>query len=110
MILAYTIGNKKGYDSYLKTHSNPEKIGRCYLEDEYYSGGCCWPNYSETREYIEKNKSEIPYEANVYGILLPNSWEQDTDDDTYEEKGYYSLLVDSKLVFVDEDGKRKDIE
>lgn len=24
--------------------------------------------------------------------LLPNSWEQDTDDDTYEEKGYYSLL------------------
>lgn len=107
MILAYTIGNKKSYDSYLKTNKKPQKLGRCQIEGEYYAGGWCWPTYNEAHEYMKKNKSNMSFEPGIYGILLPNSWEQDTSNDTYDE-GRYSLLIDSKLVFVDENGNRKE--
>ena len=109
MKLAYTMGNKSGYDRALKEEPSVVKIGRCAdLNGEYYSGGCCWPNYKEARAYIEKHVSDIPYEPSVYGILLPNGWKQDTSDDTYKEEGFYSLLVNSKIVRVDENGKLKE--
>jgi len=112
--IAYTMGNKKSYDRAFKQLSNGEipelkKIGRTQDEDdEYYSGGCCWPSYPEAMMYIEKNKDEIPYTPDIYGILLPNGWKEDTTDDTFADEGFYSLLVDADLVKVNSNGDRTD--
>lgn len=110
-MLAYTMGNKEGYDTDLDRLARGEipklhKIGRCVLDNgEYYEGGCCWPTYEEAKQYIEKHQDNIPYTPSVYGILLPNSWEADTSDDSYTKEGFYSLLVNAPLVRVDEQGQ-----
>lgn len=106
MRIAYTMGNKKSYDGAFVGLANGKipslkKLGR----NENYSGGCCWPTYKEAAEYIAINLHEIPYEPAIYGILLPNSWEEDTSDDTYEKEGFYSLLADSDLVMVNRRGE-----
>jgi hypothetical protein len=107
MKLAYTMGHKNNYDQSLKEEPEVTKIGRTNdLNGEYYPGGCCWETYKEAKTYIEKHSPNIPYEPDIYGILLPNNWEQDTSNDTYEAEGFCSLLVDSKVVFVDKDGKQ----
>ena len=108
-MLAYTMGNKKSYDisfEQLRSGKIPElkKIGRCVMDKKYYSGGCCWPTYEEAKKYIESNKDKMPYVPDIYGILLPNGWQQDTADDTLGE-GFYSLLVDAPLVIVDDKGR-----
>ena len=113
MKLAYTMGHKKTYDHAFEQFAAGEipslsKIGRTEdLNGEYYSGGCCWPTYKEAKAYIDANIEEIPYVPEIYGIMLPNGWDDDTSDDTYEKEGFYSLLVDSDLVRVDNNGKQR---
>lgn len=107
MKLAYTMGNKSSYEQALKEKPNVEKIGRRQLNGEYYSGGCCWQTYDEAKAYIKKHASSIPYEPDIYGILLPNDWEQDTSDDKYATEGFHSLLVDSRIVAVDAAGEEE---
>jgi len=111
MKLAYTMGNKKSYELAFEQFASGEvpelkKIGRTEdLCGEYYSGGCCWPTYTEAKEYIKRNEKEMPYVPKIYGILLSDSWDKDTSNDTYSEEGFYSLLTDSQLVMVDCNGK-----
>lgn len=85
---AYTIGNQASYDEALDTEPVVHKIGRT----EDYSGGCCWATYKEALEWMNKNKSTLPYTPKVYSLILPNGWKEDTTNDTYESNGYYSLL------------------
>ena len=105
MKLAYTMGNKKSYDRALAEEPSVSKLGRYTKDDDYYPGGCCWSTYKEALAYIEKNKSEIPYEPDIYGILLPNGWKDDVSNDSYIKKGYNSLLTDYKIIHVSGEDK-----
>ncbi|KKM72556.1 hypothetical protein LCGC14_1419320 [marine sediment metagenome] len=87
----YTMGNKSSYDEALDKPDPVKKIGRT----AEYNGGCCWPTYDEAKAWVDKNRKEIPYVPQVYVIVLPNSWKEDTSDDTYESQGFHSLLTDS---------------
>ena len=87
------MGNKNSYDEALNEKNPVKKIGR----EADYKGGCCWPTYREAKAWVDENGKEFSYIPHIYVIVLPNSWEEDTSDDTYESQGFYSLLTDSVI-------------
>lgn len=109
--LAYTMGNKKSYEEAFREVDNGkqdkvEKIGRREnLDGNFYPGGCCWPTFKDAQKYIRRNKKNIPYTPRIYGVLLPNGWEEDTSDEFFDKDGHNSLLVDATIVRVNKHGE-----
>ena len=96
---AYTIGAKKAYDQALE--NGAIKVGR----HEGYEGGCVWPTLEEAESYLAKtggmvqfNEDRPPVLCSVYGLILPNGWDEDVDSTNYERDGYHLLLSDAQLV------------
>jgi hypothetical protein len=88
--MIYTVGLKSGYDSYLSSDPNPEKLGR----EPGYPGGSVWRTEPEALEAA----MVLPGYA-VYGVLA--DWALDTASVPDGEESYpgeRSLLRTSKLV------------
>lgn len=89
--VAYTVGDKKGYDESLaEVGREPKKIGR----EEGYEGGCIWQTLGEAEEWL-KAHPQYPYD--VYMVQLPNGWDTDVDTSKQAEEGFARLLVDSPI-------------
>lgn len=89
---AYTIGNREGYDHALEERGYLEKIGR---EDDGYLGGWVWRTVDEAQAFIAN--STLPFKAQVYGLVLPNGWEQDVSAEP-EADGVHRLQVNAQIV------------
>lgn len=98
--MIYTIGDKEIYDN-LKLPC--KKLGKKdYLEscNGPYQGGSVFKTYQEAKNYLISYPSKYVYD--VYGVEA--EW-NDTENNTNHP--YNNLLVDSNIVFLDEEGNRK---
>jgi hypothetical protein len=88
---AYTIGNRIGYDRDLASLPVVTKIGR----DEDYPGGWVWRTAAEAQQFIDA--TDLSFPAKVYGLVLPNGWEQDVSAEPGDD-GVHNLLNDARII------------
>jgi hypothetical protein len=91
MQLAYTLGARSVYDSYIEDDPNPMKA----------KGGSVWRSPEDAELYLEKCHGKVALfdgilvDAGVYPLELPNGWEKDTH--RVEGVLWRTLMVDAKL-------------
>jgi len=93
--VAYTVGNRISYDQALATRPFVTKFGP--RPEDFYEGGWVWIDPEEARAYIETRS--LPFEAKVYGLLLPNGWNEDVSKAPGPD-GVHHLLNDAQVVQV----------
>ncbi len=95
-INAYTIGHKASYDRDLKDRI-AHKVGRT----EDYPGGWIWETREEAEAFLNKTNrmrdfGQGPRECDVYGLILPGTWEECSSPEV-DAEGVHLLLVDAEL-------------
>lgn len=100
---AYTVGNKASYEEGLAAG----KLMKAGATDEH-EGGWVWRTREEAVSFLDSWNWEIsfdgrpPVRMEVYGILLPNGWDQDVASHPTED-GIHRLLVDAEIVKLEKD-------
>lgn len=100
-MIAYTIGNRKSYDLSFQRGEPLVKTGRRRDEFPAYEGGWVW----RTREAAEAFIAATPlgFEPKVYGLRLPNGWDQDVSQQPDRLDGVHRLLNDAPLFLLEEE-------
>jgi hypothetical protein len=91
---AYTIGNVVGYDRSLAEEPTLYKLGKD-PSDPNYPGGWVWRTPTEARSYIAS--VELPFEAAVYRIELPDSWDVDVEPHVGDD-GVHHLINCARII------------
>jgi len=105
-MIVYTIGNTKSYNESIKNNPETKKLGR----SKNYSGGWVWKLKQDALDFLNSSifaqidwgdgKSRNPKDFSVYGIIV-DSWEKNVSEFP-EEDSVHRLLVDSKLVMLED--------
>lgn len=90
-MVAYTIGSTKSYDQALSEEPRVQKLGA--YED--YEGGWVWKTTTEAHTFIVN--TTLPFNASVYELQLPTSWEVDVSP-TCADDGVHRLLHDALII------------
>lgn len=92
---AFTVGHADSYDTFFREDPGPHlKLGPFTNEGEEYQGGIVFRTRSDAEHYLKCHTS-LPWK--VYGLILPNGWEQDVQDKLPGED-FHRLLCDAPLV------------
>jgi hypothetical protein len=93
-ISAYTIGNTENYTKALAEDPKLLKCGRDLNDPNAYEGGAVFRDRDAAQKFIDENS----YPYSVYGLALPNGWEEDVDEAKESDEGFCRLLNDSRIV------------
>lgn len=94
--LAFTIGNRKGYDHALATQERAHKTGVRPESDPPYRGGWVWKTAEDADAFIKR--TPLPFVAAVYAIELPTGWNEDVSPEPCPEDGVHNLLHDAVIL------------
>ena len=87
---AFTLGNPATYEVAIDKDPDLKKLGK----NEDYDGGCVF----RTKEDAANSSLAKEYGYHVYGLILPNGWNQDVDSSKEAEEGFSRLVNDARIV------------
>lgn len=87
---AYTLGHTESYDQALR-EGPVKKSGK----KDGYEGGWVFKTAEEAEEFNKRTQKGKGY--SVYGLILPNSWEEDVSENPAED-GIHTLLNSAMIV------------
>lgn len=93
MEIAYTIGHTKNYQKAFQSSSTVYKTGR----QPDYEGGWIWKTKEEAQKFLIQSEFNS---MSVFGIQLPNDWNQDVSEQPGTD-GVHHLLIDALLFQID---------
>jgi hypothetical protein len=96
---AFTLGHTESYNESLSKPEPVTKLGRYQEENgDVYEGGIVFRTKEDAESYL-KEHPELPW--SVYGLVLPNGWEQDVRQPLPGEN-FQRLLNNARIVRLDE--------
>jgi len=88
--VAFTLGNPNSYEVAIDKHPDITKLGRT----GDYDGGCVFRTAKDAADSSLAEK----YGYRVYGLILPNGWNQDVDISKEAEERFCRLINDARIV------------